>query len=408
MSLKQECIDMISLVTDSLRTEDLDMYELESDTIRNICTHIGTDVTYGIAAKCDICDDWLCDRECEYYRTVKVDVSFTDSCEVSRNYVFSPKPNIPCNGIRYIRSRKELMLEMAELKKELEKFKDYYADFGERYMDYLDYAKEFSEQLQNDYFFFTGLCSDFIPIVFRLDFNRDKSGNYEYDIAGHVNYCDKQIVINIFDCMEDVESVKRTIRHEILHYYLLISDMKHQDDSAVFHYLCNKYDAHAYKDMPEDEQRLYDDMEDVIQRYYSATESSTSVNEKDKSIMVSAIVYYMGAVKDKVKYQKIYDLAKKQIDGLLEHEVIGANYNTCCLTARQCDKKISDVLEDYVFPVEELKDFTVTMQNTGSEKIPKLSISASDIIKDGLGRMLMIMAVLWGTMFFAICMRAFM
>ena len=43
------------------------------------------------------------------------------------------------------------MSEMAELKSELESYKDWCAEFGTRYDDYLDYAKEFAEKLKEKY-----------------------------------------------------------------------------------------------------------------------------------------------------------------------------------------------------------------------------------------------------------------
>lgn len=40
------------------------------------------------------------------------------------------------------------MNEMFQIKEDIEFSKDYYAKFGEKYNDYLQYAKEFAEKLK--------------------------------------------------------------------------------------------------------------------------------------------------------------------------------------------------------------------------------------------------------------------
>lgn len=47
MSLKQECIDIINLITEPLKKDEYDLYEIETDSIRDICELSGKDVTYG-------------------------------------------------------------------------------------------------------------------------------------------------------------------------------------------------------------------------------------------------------------------------------------------------------------------------------------------------------------------------
>ena len=71
-------------------------------------------------------------------------------------------------------------------------------------------------------------------------------------------------MINTYYCMEDMERTKQNIRHELLHYFLYMSGLKYSDDDAIFHYLCGIYDAHAYKEMGEKEQVLYDKLVVVI------------------------------------------------------------------------------------------------------------------------------------------------
>lgn len=257
MSLKQECIDIINLITDPLKKDEYDLYEIETDSIRDICELSGKDVTYGDCFDCEHYGD------CTYKKRVKVDVSFWDYADFQRNYVFAKKPSVS-KGICYINNRKQLMAEMSQFRKEIEQYKDYYAEFGEKYNDFMEYAKEFGEKLRQEYSFFENIDTDILPIVFHTDFAKDNEGKTDYETKGNFVSRGKQNVINTYYCMEDIERTKQNIRHELLHYFLYMSDMKYSDDDAIFHYLCDIYDAHAYKEMGEEEQGLYDKLVFVI------------------------------------------------------------------------------------------------------------------------------------------------
>lgn len=169
MSLKQECIDIINLITDPLKKDEYDLYEIETDSIRDICELTGEDVTYG---DCFDCKHY---GNCPYKKHVKVDVSFWDYADFQRNYVFAKKPSVS-KGICHINNRKQLMDEMSQFKKEIEQYKDYYAEFGEQYSDFIEYAKEFGEKLKQEYSFFENMSTDILPIVFHTDFAKDSEG----------------------------------------------------------------------------------------------------------------------------------------------------------------------------------------------------------------------------------------
>ena len=247
----QECIDIINLITDPLKSDEYDLYEIETDSIRDICQLTGEDVTYGDCFDCEHYGD------CPYKKHVKVDVSFWDYADFQRNYIFAKKPSVS-KGIHYINNRKQLMTEMSQFNKEIEIYKDYYAEFGEKYNDFMEYAKKFGEKLREEYSFFENMSTDILPIVFHVDFAKDSEGKTDYATRGDFVSIGKQNIINTYYCMEDIEKTKQNIRHELLHYFLYMSDMKYSDDSAIFHYLCGVYDAHAYKAMGEEEQGLYD------------------------------------------------------------------------------------------------------------------------------------------------------
>lgn len=258
MSLKQECIDIIKLITEPLRKKEYDFYDLEVDSIRDICERTGEDVTY---SDCDGCDN--CRENCSYKKMVRVDVSFWDGTDCQRNYIFGSKPTLS-KGICCIKNRKQLMSEMTNLKKELEEYKDYCAEFGEFYGEYLEYAKKFVVEVKEKYFILFGLVqADILPIVFHTDYNY-RNGKIDYKTQGNLQVIEKQNVINVFCCMENVDETRRTIRHEILHYMLYIAGMKYKDDAAIFHHLCEEFDAHAYKELTEEEQNLYDQLTNAL------------------------------------------------------------------------------------------------------------------------------------------------
>lgn len=253
MSLKQECIDMINLIIEPLRKNDYDFYDLETDSIRDFCEKTGEDITY---SDCQGCENY--GKDCPYKKMLQVDVSFWDGADCQRNYVFG-RSSVKCQGICSIKNRKQLMSEMGELKSELESYKDWCAEFGTRYDEYLDYAKEFAEKLKEKYLFFTLVNTEIIPIIFHADYGM-RDGKIDYRTQGNLHIVENQNVINVFCCMRDVEETKRTIRHEVLHYMLYISGLKYKDNTAIFHYLCEEHDADAYMKMENVEQELYNQL----------------------------------------------------------------------------------------------------------------------------------------------------
>lgn len=52
-------------------------------------------------------------------------------------------------------------------------------------------------------------------------------------------------------------NLKRTIRHELIHYYLYINDLPFADDTALFTAYCYLFDAGAYMPLSEEEEAKY-------------------------------------------------------------------------------------------------------------------------------------------------------
>lgn len=308
MSLKQECIDIIDLITEPFKKDEYDLYEIETDSIRDICELTGEDVTYGDCFDCEHYDN------CQYKKHVKVDVLFWDYADFQRNYVFSKKASVS-KGICYINNRKQLMAEMSQFKKEIETYKDYYAKFGENYSDFMEYAKEFGETLRKEYSFFERVSTEILPIVFHTDFAKDKEGKTDYTRFGDFSFKEKQNVINAYYCMDDIEATKQNIRHELLHYFLYMSDMKHLDDDAIFHYLCGIYDAHAYKEMGEEERGLYDKLVVVIPELEKKCKDDAFKINRD------GILLAVERNRDDFSNKELYDHVMKILNMIVEEKV---------------------------------------------------------------------------------------
>lgn len=310
MSLKQECIDIINLITEPFKKDEYDLYEIETDSIRDICELTGQDVTYGDCFECEHYDN------CQYKKYIKVDVSFWDYADFQRNYVFGKKPSVN-KGIYYINSRKQLMAEMSSLKKEIEIYKDYYAEFGEKYSDFMGYAKEFGETLRKEYSFFECISTEILPIVFHTDFAKDNEGKTNYAKRGNFTSIGKQNAINVYYCMDDLEDTKQNIRHELLHYFLYMSDMKYLDDDAIFHYLCGIYDAHAYKEMGEEEQILYDKLIFVIPEL---EKKCKELNCKDGAFSANrdVVLIATGSNRDDFSNKELFDYGMKILNMIYE------------------------------------------------------------------------------------------
>lgn len=288
MGLKEEMADMIHLIAEPLK-EEYDMYSVEMDSIRNICDLYDEDVTYGESCQCNK-GTFACNK-CVHCQCVKVDLSFWNGADMNYNYQFGNKEKIP--SVKTISNRKQLLKEMTNLKTELECYKDFCAEFGRKYKKYLDYAKAFAEEVKERYCLLFGLVqTDVLPIIFHVDYTTDKDNKIDYQKRGDLRIADKQNVMNIYCCLSDLEETKCFIRHEVLHYMLYISGFQYADDSAIFHYFCNQYDAHAYEEMPDEQQELYD----KLQNAKSVLEQvlKTKIPEDQRKTNILAMIVAIG------------------------------------------------------------------------------------------------------------------
>lgn len=168
---------------------------------------------------------------------------------------------------------------MYEMKQRVDEIKNAYAEYAEKIIELRKYGEKFLLQVQKDYPVFRTIETD-LPIVLS-DFKKNENGKYKYDTGGDFCVNDIQLIVHIYDCWRDLDELKTTVRHEIIHYILFRIGVNNSDTGAIFHYFCNKYDAHAYKEMPDEEQDLYNSLME-----YSSKEISDMLEKIKRKIVI--------------------------------------------------------------------------------------------------------------------------
>ena len=177
------------------------------------------------------------------------------------------------------------------------------------------YAKEFGETLRKEYRFFECISTEMLPIIFHTDFAKDGEGKTNYAKRGNFTSIGKQNIINVYYCMDDIEDTKRNIRHELIHYFLYMSDMKYFDDVAIFHYLCGIYDAHAYKEMGDEEQGLYNKL------IHAIPELEAKCKDDAFKINRDGILLAVGRNRDDFSNKELYDHVMKILNMICEVDI---------------------------------------------------------------------------------------
>lgn len=115
-----------------------------------------------------------------------------------------------------------------------------------------EYANTFFKELCNTCGNPAIVKDDILPLVFK-DIR-------ELEVRGRVANYNKQICI-LFGIdttrTKIVSDMKRTLRHEIIHYFLWLLDMSYDDNSLEFWCLSYMFDAGAYKKMSKKDKQIY-------------------------------------------------------------------------------------------------------------------------------------------------------
>lgn len=108
--------------------------------------------------------------------------------------------------------------------------------------------------------------------------------------GGFVHVGKKQAYIRIgIDASNSIlnKRLKRTIRHEIIHYYLWLLGLPYDDNSLEFWCFCYVYDAGAYEELNHDDEEYYNLFVELFDTYVA--ESQWNVKHILTGQMISEI-----------------------------------------------------------------------------------------------------------------------
>jgi hypothetical protein len=185
----------------------------------------------------------------------------------STAYIFNGKLEKPIlvNSIHTINSRNQLLTEMTKLKEQFDYDKNAYAEYAKRLEEYKRYISEFVDTITEEFSIFSAISKDIIPVVFCPDFRKDHDWNGKTVTKGDCDFQGVQSIIRIYNSWnDDLDDMKCTIRHEIIHYLLWCLNplgIWYRDNFWVFHYFCDVYGANAYEEMDDYNKWAYEKME---------------------------------------------------------------------------------------------------------------------------------------------------
>lgn len=135
---------------------------------------------------------------------------------------------------------------------------------------YREYANSFWAELNDTLWKKQGVLG-YLPIVF-TELPTVKGMKYVQGVTSiHIN--EKKQVYSCFPVVfirpDNTDSqLQRTIRHEIIHYFLALNYYNHEDNSALFSLLCGLMDAGAYETLSDKAQDIYDSAKPYLEQAY--------------------------------------------------------------------------------------------------------------------------------------------
>ncbi len=235
-------------------------YEIETDYTVGYCKRFNetSPITNCNCFECKV-------SECTGQVKHKVDVMVENpAADFYAYYVFNQlKDKSSPKDLHYINSSKSLFKNLNSLKYDIEQYDRYRLEYLDRCDSLKEYVTMFAKTLKSDYFDL--LAVDCIPIIFHDEMKDYSEITTGVITAGDVSSKLFQLTINIYNVAdEEIDKLKQNIRHELIHYALRVSGLKSADNSAVFHVLCNQYDANPYMEMAEDEKLLFDEWVNIV------------------------------------------------------------------------------------------------------------------------------------------------
>ena len=166
---------------------------------------------------------------------------------------------------------------------------------NEEIIYYTKYARLFWDKI-NSNFSIRVPEHNYLPIVFeKLPLDKKLADTYGYT---HIHINDKTGKASLFpvvflrdDCAR--QQIEETIRHEIIHYYLGLHYVNHQDNSALFTLMCYLLDGGAYVELDERRSQILDIVKPYAERIFTKYESSD-----DKQNIILHLSLILTAVDD--------------------------------------------------------------------------------------------------------------
>ena len=157
---------------------------------------------------------------------------------------------------------------------------------------YRSYANEFWHQLTGT--LWTEQESlEYLPIVFVNDAGQNIRETTHGVTHYHTNTCTGIATIYPVIYLQNLHSdteIKRTIRHEAIHYFLGIQYRCHDDDSALFWLVCDLFDGGAYLPLDDSKDAIFKTaipfLHEALQLYTETQSTSVACN---LSLMLTAI-----------------------------------------------------------------------------------------------------------------------
>jgi len=171
-----------------------------------------------------------------------------------------------------------------------------------------EYAKDFAKQLKTEWGqLFEDVSPDF-DVIIHSDDKKDAKGQHDFTTAGNV----APTGIRLYSVYKPgkMDDYKQTARHEVIHYMLYWEGLQYADDSAMFWFFANLYDANPYKAKSEFETGMYELMQHIhgklgnegIKKYLTGIkEIGQEADEKARKRMIKSLMVSLGLTDEEKK-----------------------------------------------------------------------------------------------------------
>ena len=120
-----------------------------------------------------------------------------------------------------------------------------------------EYTAEFAAKIKTEWQIFANNPRDFIPVYITDSGAIHTDKKHDCDTGGYYSHSADMISIYFLD-PDKIEKAEQTVRHEVLHMFLHDAGLPDWDDSFLFWFFAEVYDAHPYAELNETNQRALD------------------------------------------------------------------------------------------------------------------------------------------------------